>query len=153
MAEALLFLADDLKLPEFHTVHATVKFIKTIDTLFDIMNSRLPWKAGIKGPLRVQNENDWRPQVISGIEYLKELKNVNGSYLWKTKRKTPILGFIISLRSVVDIFDAYIKHGNLDYLLTYKFSQDHLELFFCAIRYVYFLTVHNIIRKTLNFTD
>lgn len=38
--------------------------------------------------------------------------------------------------SVLAIFDAYVKPENsqLKYLLTYKLSQDHLELFFCAIK-------------------
>jgi len=46
------------------------------------------------------------------------------------------LGFYSSTRAVIEIFDKYVKPDNsqLPYLLTYKFSQDHLELFFSAIR-------------------
>ncbi|XP_026829625.1 uncharacterized protein LOC113562961 [Ooceraea biroi] len=38
--------------------------------------------------------------------------------------------------SVISIYDTYVKleGSQLKYLLTYKCSQDHLELFFCAIR-------------------
>lgn len=38
--------------------------------------------------------------------------------------------------AVIKIYEDYVKIPNapLQYLLTYKLSQDHLELFFCAIR-------------------
>lgn len=46
------------------------------------------------------------------------------------------LGMYSAAQAVIKIFDNYVKPDNsqLRHLLTYKFSQDHLELFFCAIR-------------------
>ena len=46
------------------------------------------------------------------------------------------LGTYSAAQAIIAIFDNYVKPNNsqLQYLLTYKFSQDHLELFFCAIR-------------------
>ena len=45
--------------------------------------------------------------------------------------KTGAIGFIISSVSIMHLFDSIIKSGlhPLRYLLTYKLSQDHLELF------------------------
>ncbi|KAF0754735.1 THAP-type domain-containing protein [Aphis craccivora] len=55
--------------------------------------------------------------------------------LVKSQRKTGFLGFIICLQSVHNKLDDIIKPpGILDSLLTYKLSQDHLEMFFSAIR-------------------
>jgi len=64
------------------------------------------------------------------------LKNEDGVLLFQTRRKMGFLGFYSSTRAVIEIFDKYVKPDNsqLPYLLTYKFSQDHLELFFSAIR-------------------
>ena len=53
----------------------------------------------------------------------------------KTQRKTGFLGFLVSIKSVEEIFDKWIvSQKSLRYLLTYKLGQDHLELFFSAIR-------------------
>lgn len=40
---------------------------------------------------------------------------------------------IVSLQSVLDIFDDYYQDHS-GYLLTYKLSQDHLEVYFSAVR-------------------
>ena len=56
--------------------------------------------------------------------------------MYKTKRKTGFVGFILAIESVKMLFKDLV--GSIDppmnYLLTYKFSQDHLELFFGAVR-------------------
>lgn len=134
VAVALTFLCEDLKLPQFQGCQGTVKFIKIMDSLFDVMNSRIPWLKNFKGPLRLNEEHVWRNYIVDKIKYLLELKDIKGKPLWQTPRKTPIIGFVISLTSVLGIFDDFVKSGHLKYLLTYKLSQDHLELFFCAIR-------------------
>lgn len=134
VAEALLFLKEELRLPQFQDCEATVNFIKMVDRLFDILNSRLPWAKGFKGPLKQNNEDNWRPILLDAIDELWQLKDVHGNFLWQTKKKTPFLGFIISIYSTIGIFDDFVKSDMLNYLLTYKLSQDHLELFFCSIR-------------------
>jgi len=49
--------------------------------------------------------------------------------------KTGFLGVIVSSISVVKIFDEIrTKNDYFKYLLTYKVSQDHIELFFNAVR-------------------
>ena len=52
VADAIEFLDKSTKLPSFCNSHGTVKFIHTIDRLFDILNSRNPIAKGFKTPLR-----------------------------------------------------------------------------------------------------
>ena len=53
-----------------------------------------------------------------------------------TKRKTGFIGFLIAIKSTKKIFHDMVEspQAPLKYLLTYKLSKDHLELFFGAIR-------------------
>lgn len=66
-------------------------------------------------------------------KYIFDLKDESGIPILSTGRKTGFLGFIICLRNIFELFDTYNPSG-LDYLLTFKLSQDHLETFFGAIR-------------------
>lgn len=48
-----------LKLDQFKGSSATVKFIRMLDRLFDLLNSRNPCAKGYKSPLRIQNQTYW----------------------------------------------------------------------------------------------
>ena len=56
--------------------------------------------------------------------------------MFTTPRKTPIIGFLAGIKSVQNMYEKLVAadQPKLKYLLTYKMSQDHLELFFCAMR-------------------
>ena len=64
VADALAFCQNDLGLPEFRKCTATVEFIRIIDKLFHLFNSRYPLAKGFKSPLSVQNESNWRPLLL-----------------------------------------------------------------------------------------
>ncbi|KAG8187521.1 hypothetical protein JTE90_019951 [Oedothorax gibbosus] len=74
-------------------------------------------------------------EPVEAENYIIPLKTTEeaGSVL-TCKRKTWFLGFLVTHRSIKSIFQSLCENGNLKFLLTYKFSQDHLELFFCVIR-------------------
>lgn len=74
--------------------------------------------------------------ALQNINYLKGITDVAGVPIYKTRRYVPFVGFITAVMSVINIFDLYVKPetSQLKYLLIYKLSQDHLELFFSAIR-------------------
>ena len=55
IANALEFLKDDLKLPESKGCGPTIQFIRKIDRVFYILNSRNPYGKGFKSPLRHSN--------------------------------------------------------------------------------------------------
>lgn len=136
VADAIEYCTNVLKLPQFKGSEATVKFIRTIDHLFDILNSRNPCAKGYKARLRVNNKGCWLPFLNKASSYIKVLKNEVGNPMYNTKRKNGFVGFILAIESVKLLFQELIEKTDppMNYLLTYKFSQDHLELLFGAVR-------------------
>lgn len=63
------------------------------------------------------------------------MKTTSGQPLYLTGRKTFIYGFAIGAKSILNVSEE-ILHNNdsCKYILSYKFSQDHLEIFFSKIR-------------------
>ena len=55
IASAIDFLCDNVNLPEFHTSEGTSDFIKKIDLLFNLLNSRNPFAQGNKQPVTKKN--------------------------------------------------------------------------------------------------
>jgi len=99
------------------------------------MNSRNVLSRGFKAPLRLENESFWRPFMTNAVSYMKGLTLSNGQLVSDSFRKTCAVGFVVSATSTLFLFDTTVKQEKqLKYLLTYKFSQDHLELFFALIR-------------------
>ena len=59
VANAIEFLDSSVKLPELCDSKGTVKFIRVIDQLFDMLNSRNPLGKGFKTPLKLQTKDIW----------------------------------------------------------------------------------------------
>jgi hypothetical protein len=57
VADAIEFLDIDMNKPKFQNSSGTVKFTRTIDRLFDMLNSRSPIGKGYKQPLRQSNKS------------------------------------------------------------------------------------------------
>jgi hypothetical protein len=55
-------------------------------------------------------------------------------FLHLTGRKTTVLGFVATITSVIGLFDEFVRTGSLQYLATYRLSQDHIELMFNVVR-------------------
>jgi non-receptor tyrosine kinase TNP-like protein len=72
----------------------------------------------------------------SATSYLRNLKMTDNTKLVESNRKIGFLGFIIGAKSIELLYKKYIDCSTplLNYLFTYKLSQDHLEMFFSAIR-------------------
>ncbi|XP_076301631.1 uncharacterized protein LOC143219578 [Lasioglossum baleicum] len=136
VADSLEFCCDILQLPEFQGCKATARFLRCVDTIFDFLNVRNPWGKHTKSPLRRDNENVWRPKLVAEIAHLAKLTEENGKPIFRSRRKAEFVGFFTAVISIFNIFDSHVKPltSQMKYLLTYKTSQDHLELFFCAIR-------------------
>jgi len=135
-------VADSLKfcksqnLEGFKNCDATIEFLQRFDRLFDILNSRNPLAKNYKAPLKITNINRWKPFLDECKKYIMELKNAAGVQMTKTRRKTAFIGFIMAIDSVNALFNRLVLQPNpsLKYLLTYKLSQDFLEMFFGCIR-------------------
>ena len=76
------------------------------------------------------------PFLNEAFKYIFALKNPANVPMHTTRRKTGFVGFLLAIKSIKGIFSQTVEQpvAPLKYLLTYKFSQDHLELFFGAIR-------------------
>ena len=141
VADAVEFLDVSMKMPEFQNSQPTVIFVRTIDRLFDILNSRNPLAKGYKQPLRAQSKDIWESTLKDTAQYLLSLRTVTetscpGQLLSTHRRKAFIIGFVATIKSTVEMANEMfsIPDSPFSYLLTYKFSQDHLELLFSCIR-------------------
>ena len=136
VADAIEFCRVNLKLYQFTGSEATVHYLRVIDRLFDILNSRNPFAKGYKAPMKPFNDSIWRPFLTEVMSYMSKLTDINGQPMYLTKRKTPFIGLLCTVTSVISVYDEFVAKPNapLKYLLTYKLSQDHLELFFGAVR-------------------
>ena len=92
VASALEFCNHHLNIATFKDSDATVKFIRTLDRLFDALNSHNPLAKGFKAPLLVGNECIWRPFLLSAVNYLKQLKLSSGQLVSDSLRKTGVIG-------------------------------------------------------------
>ncbi|VEN44792.1 unnamed protein product [Callosobruchus maculatus] len=134
VSDALLYLSNDLKLPNFRNADATAVFIRKFNDLFDSLNSRNRLaKYKFKRPLSPATVADFFSFFDDVSIYIKNLKLASIPII-ESPRKTGFLGFLICINSIKGLYKTYILKNELKYILTNKLSQDHLELFFGAIR-------------------
>ena len=139
VADAIEFLDVSMKLPQFNNSQATVNFTRIIDRAFDILNSRNPMGKGYKQPLRPQSRGTWEAILKHTADYLLSMVTLTGGQkklLSTHKRKTFIIGFSATIKSIIEISDEMFKlpANPFKYILTNQFSQDHIELLFSCIR-------------------
>nr|CAH7742429.1 unnamed protein product [Callosobruchus chinensis] len=117
VSDALNYLCTDLKHHAFRDAEPTANFIKLFNDLFDIFNSknRLA-KYKYKRPLSQKNKAEMFEYLERIRSYILNVK-IGGEPVTQCPRKT-----------------GFRKKNYLKYLLTYKLSKDHIELFFGAIR-------------------
>ena len=123
-------------MPEFQDSEATSEFIRRIDLAFDLMNSCNPLAKGSKQPVTLEYFPKWARECDKLSKYIFNLRTIDGDVLWKSKRKTVILGFAASIQSVKAVVEELL-HRNLfpyKFEMTYKFSQDNTEMLFSKIR-------------------
>lgn len=153
VALAIKFCREELKLPEFVGSEATEKFIMTMNNMFDIFNSRNLKAHGCKHPLFPGNKEEIftvlkdakdlmlnlslkvsRKRTFNDHEKSKKLVTKCYVPVLKTQSFTGFLGVLICLESVQYLYKNLIDSSKLKYLTTYRISQDHIELFFGAVR-------------------
>lgn len=120
---------------KFSGSEATCEFLRFFDRLFDMLNTRNAFGKGFKAPLSLCDAKVWEEVFEQCEQYIRSLKVENISIL-KHKRKMFALGFLINIQSFKNLaYDLLTKiETPLKYFLTYKCSQDHIELHFCCIR-------------------
>lgn len=133
-ADAIEFLCIS-NIKELYGSAATVKFIRRINNVFDILNSKSDSGIGFKRSISSETKCEYFQYFDESIEYLQNLKlNVNGKSILKTKSKTPFFGFIVDLTNFREFYIKYVESSILKSVSTFRFSQDHLELLFGCIR-------------------
>jgi len=139
VCDALIFCNEDLKLAQFQGCEATIEFSRRVNNIFDILNSR---NLLSKSPYSKAIDSKTIAYIFSyiseSIEYLKNIqyRNKNGVLqpIITSIRKTGFLGLITSLTSLRNLATEIIETKQLQFILSYKFSQDHIEMLFSAIR-------------------
>ena len=136
VATAIDFLRDDIDHPAFVGSEATTDFITKVDLAFDLMNSKNPFEKGNKSPVTAENFDKWIDKCQALASYLFDLKDEKGNLLRNGCRKTVIWGFVFSMESMQCIAKDLLTrtYHPYSYVLTYKFSQDHIELLFNKLR-------------------
>ena len=87
VADAIKFFDVGMKNSKFQTSSGTVKFVRTIDRLFNMLNSRNPVGKGYKQPLRSTNKAMYEDILQSTAQYLLSLKTNSTSQLLATHRQ------------------------------------------------------------------
>lgn len=120
---------------DFIGSEATTNFIRIIDKLFDIMNSRNSFGTGFKSPIMINNLELIKQTFDDSMTFISRLK-INDKNIYLHSRHTFALGLKINAQNYFHLARDLLhkKEEPLKYFLTYKCSQDHLELYFSCIR-------------------
>jgi hypothetical protein len=117
----------------FAESEATAEFCLIMNNMGDLLNCKSKF---LKGPYKSPHEGNFFGKKTLAMDLEKNVSLMThnkGENILKTNRKTGFLGIIINLRNPFTLFEDLNKKG-LEFLLTYKLSQDFLETFFGAIR-------------------
>ena len=123
-----------MRYEKFKDCKATYEFLIMFNDLFDILNSKSKFGYGNSAPLSTKNYAEWSVKFENARNYILSLKDFKGVPLINGPRKNAFLGFIATMKSFQYMYQTYVLTGHLTYLSTFKFSQDHVEFFFGAIR-------------------
>lgn len=128
-------------IPQFKGAAATIKFVRIIDKLFDVMNtSRIVANNIYKCALNPDNKAEIFDFLVQAKEYISTLEIIskrNGKRVKviESSAKTGFQGYIMNIISVMDLYTRFVEEeGFMSSLATYRLSQDHLEMTFGRIR-------------------
>jgi len=134
VADALTF-CEGKKYPDFENSGPTIEFCKYMNNIFDFLNTRnFLGKVKHKRPVYIEQENEINEFINDAIKYIESLKDYNNTPVIGSRRKTGFRGLIVCLKSTRNLIYDIIQTKQLDFILTYKMSQDHIEMLFSAIR-------------------
>ena len=118
VADALDFCRIDCKNPKFADSAATSKFLRVIDGVFDVLNSRNPLAIGTRAPMSWKNKAEWEKIFSEALTYITNLKTWKGQLLVASQQRTGFIGFILAIESFKGLYIDYVENGPLDYLIT-----------------------------------
>lgn len=134
VADSMEYLKNECE--QFKDAGPTIKYIRTINDIFDIMNStKAEGAIGFKQAISSSNSSSIFQCFQAATEYLiglqveSEKKSVFSSTIY-----TPFIGFLNNMTNFKCIYEDYVEAGRADMLITHRFSQDLIETFFGSIR-------------------
>ena len=107
-----------------------------MNTLFDILDSKSKLVKKYKSPLTTENFLGIEGHTQNAMDILKSLKDEKGIFLQYGPRRVFVIGFYISSQSILEMSRKVLNCSSkpFNYILTYHFSQDQLEMYFAKIR-------------------
>lgn len=134
-----LLLCD--KLNYMTEVEGTAEFCKIFNDAFDLCNCRnklskrdYSFPVNNKTLSRIKDFLYNFKKYVEGLRYESNQTYPHGELLLNSQRKTGFLGIIICLTNIINLFENVEKENLMSFLLSYKLSQDYIEVFFSAIR-------------------
>lgn len=135
VADAMEFMKGECS--QFIDVDATVKFIRTVNDIFDIMNStkKSDNATGFKAPISALTHQEIFQRFDEAESYFIGL-SVEGETkpIFKSTVCTGFIGFYHDMMNFKRIYEEYVQANKTDVLITHRFSQDLIETFFGSIR-------------------
>ena len=106
VADALEFLML-AKHINFTDASGTIKFIRTIDRLFDLIKSRTPFSKGYKNTM-------WQQKIEQSIAYMIQCRVSSGQRRIIQRQKAFELGLIVTAKSIQQLAGSLVtRHVNL----------------------------------------
>lgn len=72
--------------------------------------------------------------LVLSLKNIYSLKLGNGKKVIESGRKTGFIGLVEALNNLLKLYSFIHNRYSIEYLLSYKLSQDHLETFFSSVR-------------------
>lgn len=134
VADSIRFCRERLNHNIFNDSEGTEKFLRVMDHLFDVLNSSCPKAKNWKKPIALDGLHQILPFLEHSKNYIRSMKKEDGTLLINTQRNMGFIGFLINIQTMENLIAEKILTRKWQYILPYKFSQDHLELLFNSIR-------------------
>lgn len=131
VADAIQYLRESHQ-EGFEGSGPTEEFIRLINDLFDILNSRSTRSYGYKRPLSKITYVRSFQKLTEAYEYLRKLRLPNKLLIGASAKKTCIIGFLKNISCLKSIY--LDQMSSISFLCGYRFCQDHIELLFNCIR-------------------
>lgn len=124
----------EIGVDKFQDCGSTINFVKRINDLFDITNSkRIRSDNSFKSALNPNNADEIFEFFDEMHNYISRLK-FRRKFCVDSKRKTGFIGFLLNMESIRQLYNELVITGILSSLPTFYLSQDPLESFFSRVR-------------------
>lgn len=121
VADAIQFCDETLKLPDFKQSKATVEFVRVLNDIFDVFNSRQMSDGFYKQPLHKDNYAFVMKRMDYCKTYLLSLKHLDGTRVYAGPRYTFVVGILVLIESLKGYYAEFVeKQKLLTFIPTYN---------------------------------